>query len=147
MASVRKTRPVQRSLDEEGAREQLERSGEVRLDAEEPEPAREGDVRDRAHVAGAPVGGAGRYVLQGAGDYVRDLLVVLGVRGAGPQLVARALDAAVQIALAPLADSLRGGADPAATSALASPSALASIMRVCRITACGTVVELARPCS
>lgn len=88
----------------------------MRLDAEKAEPAGHGagrDALDLAHAVGALAGGVRGLFLHGAVDHLGDPFVVVGARAAGAEFVMQALDAAVEIVLAPLADSLRrSGARP-----------------------------------
>ena len=110
-----KSRDITDFLDEEGIGGELEGLGQVGLDAEQAEPAGHGTGRDalgRTHAVGAPVGGVGGLVLQGPVDHPGDPFVVVRARPAGAQFVVQASDAAVEVALAPLADGLRRSADP-----------------------------------
>jgi hypothetical protein len=85
----------------------------VRLEAEGVPDPLHGGRRQAArgrHRAGAPVRGALRHGLQGAGQQLGDPFVRDGARGAATGPVAQAVEPVLGEALAPLAD--RVGADP-----------------------------------
>lgn len=88
----------------------------MRLDPEEAGSVGECAGRDtlaRAHTASAPIRGVRGLVLCGTVDHLSDLPVVVGARPAVPEFVVKVLDAAVEIALAPHADSLWRSTEPA----------------------------------
>ena len=102
--------------NEEGIRGELEGLGQVRLDTEQAEAAGYGtgrDALDRPHAVGAPVGSIRGLLLQGPVDHPGDPFVVVSARAAEADFVVRALDAVVEIAPAPIADSLPRSGDPA----------------------------------
>lgn len=85
----------------------------MRLAPEAAEPSGVGasrDPLDRAYAVSTPPRGIGGLVLQGAGDHLGNLPVLVSAWPAVPEFGVQALDAAVE--LAPLFDGLRRSADP-----------------------------------
>lgn len=87
----------------------------MRLAPEAAEPAGVGSGRDtlaRAYAVSTPPRGVCGLVLQGAVDHLGNLPALVSAWPAVPEFGVQALDAAVELALAPLFDGLRRSADP-----------------------------------